>query len=340
VIQVCSQCATRWNVRDRQRTWCPRCNGTLLPPSAPEPRWSAQSVAPAQARPAQAGPAPSRLPAGYRWIAVRPGAPPTPRRRRTDLGPTPRYPVVPRWGLVDYFETTDPQQAPPREGPSVSMVRRTLIVTMAMLAAAALVHVVRYALLLINRSTLLNPILAGVVTWLGVAASVLALFSVVATALVLTNWLVARRSGAYAHRGQTDPRRAWVLRTLCLVPLVNLFWAPVFILELAGVEGRLSHLRRPIVTWWIVWVFSTALSLFSIATSFTSDAQGIADNTVATTIAYLAALAALVLVTQVFEGFERTPVERPAHRWVMVDDTSPTAQSAVPVEPDGQNPAA
>ncbi|WP_459952830.1 hypothetical protein, partial [Mycobacterium avium] len=25
MIQVCSQCGTRWNVRDRQREWCPRC---------------------------------------------------------------------------------------------------------------------------------------------------------------------------------------------------------------------------------------------------------------------------------------------------------------------------
>ena len=33
VIQVCSQCGTRWNVRDRQRTWCPRCHGTLLAPA-------------------------------------------------------------------------------------------------------------------------------------------------------------------------------------------------------------------------------------------------------------------------------------------------------------------
>ena len=32
MIQVCSQCGTRWNVRDRQRVWCPRCRGTLLAP--------------------------------------------------------------------------------------------------------------------------------------------------------------------------------------------------------------------------------------------------------------------------------------------------------------------
>ncbi|MGB9304116.1 MAG: hypothetical protein WCB92_10690, partial [Mycobacterium sp.] len=32
MIQVCSQCGTRWNVRDRQRQWCPRCRGALMAP--------------------------------------------------------------------------------------------------------------------------------------------------------------------------------------------------------------------------------------------------------------------------------------------------------------------
>jgi hypothetical protein len=133
------------------------------------------------------------------------------------------------------------------------------------------------------------------------------------------------------------------------VPLVNLFWAPVFVIELAGVEERLNWLRRPIVVWWIVWFVSTAVSIFSIATSFTQDPQGIADNTVATIIAYLFALAALLLAMKVFLGFERQPVERPSKRWVMVRDEGhpsaekqpePESQRAAPVESEGQNPAA
>ena len=111
----------------------------------------------------------------------------------------------------------------------------------------------------------------------------------------------------------------------------------------------MARLRRPIVVWWIVWVLSTVVSVFSIATSFTTDAQGIADNTVTTIVAYLLALAALLLVTQVFLGFERSPVERPAKRWVIVADETPATtrcgsrperESSVPVESEGQNPAA
>jgi hypothetical protein len=231
-----------------------------------------------------------------------------------------------------------------RRGPSATMVRATLVTTMALLGFAALMHVLRYALLLINRTVLLNPVLAGVVTWFGVAASALALFGVIVTAVVLTNWLIARRAGVFAHNGRADPRPKWQLWAGCLVPLVNLFWAPVYLIELARAEGR-TGLR--ITAWWITWVFSTAVSVMSIATSFASDAQGIANNTVTTTIAYLLALAAVVLVLQVVQGFESRPVDRPVKRWVMVatdpQDTESAeheADSRPAVETEDQNPAA
>lgn len=128
------------------------------------------------------------------------------------------------------------------------------------------------------------------------------------------------------------------------MPFVNLFFAPVYVLELAGVESRMSTLRKPIIVWWILWVLSTVVSVFSIATSFATDPQGIADNTMVTTIAYLMALAALLVAYRVVSGFDQAPVSRPVHRWVMVPDDAPVAQpdgqSARPVESSGQNPAA
>ncbi len=320
-------------MRDRRRVWCPRCHGTLLAPSGPAPgaEWSARPTAPPLGPAARLAAGrratPARLPTGYRWIAVRPGAAPPPRRRRRPLGPTPRYAVIPRWGLVDHFEAPELQAAGGAAGPSLAVVRATLIATMVVLGVAALVHVVRYALLIVNRSVLLNKVVAFTATWLGVLVSVIALFMVVASAVVLTNWLIARRAAAFAHHRREDPRSVWALRAGCLVPLVNLAWAPVFVIELADVEERLTWLRRPIVVWWIVWVFSTAVSVFSIATSFTQDPQGIADNTVTTIVAYLLALAALLLALKVFLGFERRPVERQAKRWVIVrDEVSPTPE--------------
>jgi hypothetical protein len=258
------------------------------------------------------------------------------------LGPTPRYAVIPRWGLAERFDTSDfEQQAPPRSGPSVAALRVTLIATMVVLAIAALVHVVRYVLLIVNRTTLLAPVVAWAATWFGVVVSVAAFFMVFASAVLLTNWLIARRAAAFKHIGRADPRRLGALRAGCLVPVVNLTWAPVYVIELATAEDRFGRLSRPIVVWWIVWVLSTAVSVFAIATSFTTDVQGIADNTVTTTVAYLFGLAALILAARVVLGFERNPVERQAKRWVIVaDEDQPERESALPVESEGQNPAA
>ena len=145
---------------------------------------------------------------------------------------------------------------------------------------------------------LLNPWVAGARHGWVSLISVAAMFMVVASAVVLTNWLIARRAAAFKHRGRQEHRPLWGLRAGCLVPLVNLAWAPVYVIELAAVEDRLTGCAaRSWCGGWSGWL-STAVSVFSIATSFTQDAQGIADNTVTTIVAYLLALAALLLVDQ------------------------------------------
>ena len=266
MIQVCSRCGTRWNVRDRQRVWCPRCNGTLLSPSAapappsPSPsQWSARPTAPA-VRPNGQGAqkATPRLPAGYRWIAVRPGSAPPAASAPTQSRPDPAIRGRYRAGVW----STDSMPPPPSStsaraaGPSIAALRTTLVATIAVLGLAALVHIVRYALLIINREVLLNPVVAWAATWFGVVVSVAALFLLFASFVLLTNWLIARRSSAFKHVGRQEHRPLWALRAGCLVPLANLAWAPVFVLELASVEDKLDRLRRPIAVWWTVWVLS------------------------------------------------------------------------------------
>lgn len=341
MIQVCSQCGTRWNVRDRQRSWCPRCGGTLLAPST-EHQWAGpQATSP---RP-DAARTPPRLAPGYRWIAVRPGAAPPARRQRRDPGPTPHYRTVPRWGLEQQFDAADASREPERRGPGPHTVRFVLILAMIALAIAAFTHVVRYVLLLVNRSVLLHPVIAWTGVTIGLLASLMVLAVVFITVVLLVYWLIDRRSAAYAQRGQDDPRGRWELWICCLLPIVNLFMAPVFVIELASVEGRLSHLRRPIVVWWIVWVLSAVVAAWSIVstvvvTFFANNPQNIADNTVTVTIGYLLALATLLLVARVFNGFERaTTAQRSVRRWVVVEP-GPTRESAAPVETAGQNPAA
>jgi hypothetical protein len=246
------------------------------------------------------------------------------------------------------------------------------------LGIAALVHLVRYLLLIINRNTLLNWLVADAAALLSVLASLAAIAAVIAYALVLTRWLIARRAAAFAHRGMPETRTPWALRlgcllppsaamtlaitcaallvtfghtpswalmagcvVLCCLPLLGALWALVYVIELAKTEDTYPRLRGLIWGWWLLWMLSSVTSVFASITSGAQDAQGIANNTVAMIVAYLLALAAALVTARVFEGFERKPVERPAHRWVVVPDDGTSAQQSAPaVELTGAEPAA
>ena len=106
------------------------------------------------------------------------------------------------------------------------------------------------------------------------------------------------------------------------MPFANLLWAPVYVIELATMEDHYSRLRDPITLWWIAWVFSYRPRSSPSITSFATDSQGIANNTAIMVFAYLVAAVAVAAVARVFEGFVRKPVERPAHRWVVVTASS------------------
>ena len=84
MIQVCSQCGTRWNVRDKQRSWCPRCNGTLLAPAATEPSPPASPNGSWGAGPAQRAAAATGLPMDRRAAGPAPTTPSPPPPARAD----------------------------------------------------------------------------------------------------------------------------------------------------------------------------------------------------------------------------------------------------------------
>jgi hypothetical protein len=253
--------------------------------------------------------------------------------------------VIPRWGLADRVDQAPvAAEKPSQTGPSAPLVRTTLFLSVLILSAAALVYVARYALLVYNRNTLMNSIVAIAADWVGVLASVGAIAAVIVSGVMLIRWLIARRAAVFAHHGLPEPRSVRALWAGCALPLVNLLWAPVFVIELATVEEHYARVRKPIAQWWIAWVLSYLVSIFAIATSFATDAQGIANNTVLMVFAYLLAAVTMAAIARVFEGFERKPVARPAHRWVVVDRERPDHPAARasngPVELEGQEPAA
>jgi branched-subunit amino acid transport protein len=223
-------------------------------------------------------------------------------------------------------------------------VRLWLFISVLVLGGAALVYVLRYVLLVINRKTLLNSIVAGAADYLGDLASVAAVAALVVPGIFLIQWLIARRAAVFSHYGMSDPRSVRALWAGCVVPLANLLWAPVYVIELAAIEEHYTRLRRPIFEWWIAWIASYAVSIWAIISSFASDPQGIANNTVLMVFGYLFAAATLAAAGRVFEGFDRKPVARPAHRWVVVTPDVPDRpgepSSAAPVELKGQEPAA
>ena len=153
--------------------------------------------------------------------------------------------------------------APATTGPSAATVRATLFVSVLVLGLVALVYVVRYVLLIINRNTLLNSVVAILADWLGVLASVAAIGAVLTYCVTLTRWLIARRAAAFSHYAMPDQRSARAIWAGCLVPLVNLFWAPVYVIELATVEDHYDRLQRPILGWWLLWVLSSVTSVFA-----------------------------------------------------------------------------
>ena len=256
----------------------------------------------------------------FRWIAVRPGPPPPPRKPRRPLGPTPRYQTIPRWGLVDQIAPAPGvEDATARKSASAGSVQTVLLVTGAVFALAAAAHILRYLLMLINRSTLLPPFVAIGSLITGVLASLAAIVAVITAAVVLTSWLIGRRAVAFARHGQDDPRPELALWAGCLIPVVNWFYAPLFLLELAQAEGCRERQSRPIALWSIAWIMATLISAWATWTGLRATLpQAVADNTVTTIIAYLAGLAVLVLLWRVIDGFIRRPVDRPLHRWVIV----------------------
>jgi hypothetical protein len=138
---------------------------------------------------------------------------------------------------------------------------------------------------------------------------------------------------------------SWALMAGCLVvcclPLLAAMWALVYIIELAQTENHYSRLRKAIWSWWLLWLLSIVTSVFATVTSGAQDAQGIANNTVAMVVAYLLALAAVIATSSLFEGFERKPIKRPVHRWVVVADDGRTVSGSAPaVELVGEEPAA
>jgi hypothetical protein len=217
-----------------------------------------------------------------------------------------------------------------------------LITTVILLGLAALLYVGRYVLLVVNRDVLLNSIVAWLGTWVPVGVSVAAIIAVVASAVLLTQWLVARRAAVFKRFDEGDPRGVRAMQAGCLVPLVNLVWPLTYFVELAKAEDKYDRLRKLIWTWGATFLVSTVVSVYCFVTRFFAhDTQAVANNTISFVVANVIAMAAAVVTMRLVSGFASLPVERAVRRWLVVaDEKQSRAESRAAVEPEGQEPAA
>ena len=148
-------------MRDRRRVWCPRCNGTLLAPSGPEP---GSGVEPApdgagrRVRPRSAAPTAAGLSLDRRATGCGPATAPPAAATSVRLLAMRSFRDGVWWTIS---RPPEQQPAPAAQRPVGRDGAGHLIATMAVLGVAALVHVVRYALLIVNRIGAVEPVGGG-----------------------------------------------------------------------------------------------------------------------------------------------------------------------------------
>ncbi|WP_328856052.1 DUF4328 domain-containing protein [Williamsia herbipolensis] len=284
------------------------------------------AAAPAPPRPRPAPPRPRPVPTArrdprIRWEARRPPeARPAPRGPRpVGLGPTPRYSVPPRWGLVDVITPAE-EPRPSRLERLAGSLTPLLQATGSVLLVAAFAEAWIYALLIRNRTAPVGATTAGwayAITW---ALGVVSIVMVVASLLSFTEWLRRRRAEAFAEHDRLDPRPTWHLVVGCLVPVVNIVAPAVFLHELARCGHALpaDRVMRVLRLWWAAWAALSALAIGTLVIRYASDSIQWGANAVLLTVVCDLAGAAFAVVSSrlLVRAFDPDARPEPSTRWL------------------------
>ncbi|WP_405159658.1 DUF4328 domain-containing protein [Nocardia sp. NBC_01499] len=317
VVQPCARCGARWAVQSAPMHWCPRCRGVLLSPAPID--------APADRR-------------NYRWVARRPDH----RARRSSVAgrsaasrETPRYTRIPRWGLLD--PPPRPAAAAPRPLTGLTKWASALLITTAALFAVAVVaELLRYLLLLRNRTRLIHPAVLFCSDALVIGAALLALLFALVTAVAVVGWLVDARRAAFREAGLADPRSVRTLVLGCVIPVVNLLWPGVFLTEIVAQRSDPRALRA-IRIWWAAWVFGGVVAVAALVWRTADSLQVKADGVMFTAFTDLVAAAVALLTLAMMRAVEERDVlgrSRTARRWLIAVD--PPVPVIEPVQPGGR----
>ncbi|MCE5290601.1 MAG: DUF4328 domain-containing protein [Nocardiaceae bacterium] len=209
---------------------------------------------------------------------------------------------------------------------------RLLMITAAVFVIAAVAEVGRYAILVYNRTRLVDQWLvygSDAAVWIaGVAAPALGLYSAVAC----SSWLVRTRREYFARTGSRDPRSRWRIWVGCLVPGVNLVMPGVLLTELTA-ESE-PRVRRQVRAWWVAWVVGAGLAVVALLWRRADSLQAMADGVLfyAWTDLVAAGIAVLTLkLIRAIEGRTLAGRQRAVHR--LVPATGPARDVIEPIRP-------
>ncbi|NUS42479.1 MAG: DUF4328 domain-containing protein, partial [Mycobacteriaceae bacterium] len=250
--------------------------------------------------------------------------------RPARLGQTPRYRVIPQWGLPD------PPPAPPTvdKGDAASAPRLLGYVAAAYLAAAA-AEFGRYLILLRNRTRLIDPWLLRLSDLTVLACSLLALTLAVVTAVVCVRALTEIRRAVFDAAGRSDPRSARQIALWCLVPGLNLVGPGLLLTEPARLVA--PRALRAVRIWWGAWVLSAGIALTAFLWRWADSLQAMANGVAFTALADLAAAGVAVTTLWVMRELKgrnligRSPI--PTRRVPAVGPVRPVIAEVRPAEP-------
>jgi hypothetical protein len=213
-------------------------------------------------------------------------------------------------------------------------VTALLVTTAVLFGLAAAAELGRYLVLLRNRTRLIQPVLLLASDLSVYLTAGLALVVALPTAVALVGWLVRTRRTAYERAGRRDPRSLRLLLCGCLIPVVNLLWPGVLLIELARQQGSDPRTLRAVRFWWCAWVLNGAMVVAALCWRTAHTLQAQADGVIFTGYTDLVAVgvAALSLwLVRRCEGRDLRGRLQSPKRWVPAP--GPVAPVIEPVHP-------
>ncbi len=167
---------------------------------------------------------------------------------------------------------------------------RTFSLVWYTLVAAAVVHLIRYLVAVVNRST---PIPMWIDLLSGAAVLVFGTFAFAGMLLglvALVRWLTAIRAHAYAEADLYDPRPRRQQLLLAGLPLVNVVGAPLLLSEAARCgsdsAGAADRIRRIAIAWGLVNGVALIALAYRIGGWFSDSVQVHADGLAMVTLSF------------------------------------------------------